>query len=67
MSTVTEEHAGRIVQVIGPVIDVEFEGGHLPPIYNALSIKAERPGPDTSTSSPRWSSTWARAACAPSP
>ena len=44
MSTVTELHAGRIVQVIGPVIDVEFEGGHLPPIYNALSIKAEVQG-----------------------
>ena len=41
MSTVTEKHAGRIVQVIGPVVDVEFEGGHLPPIYNALSIKAD--------------------------
>ena len=32
---------GRIVQVIGPVVDVEFEGGHLPPVYNALQIKAE--------------------------
>ena len=27
---------GKIVQVIGPVIDVEFEAGHLPEIYNAL-------------------------------
>jgi len=44
MSTVTENHAGRIVQVIGPVIDVEFEGGHLPPIYNALEIKTEVQG-----------------------
>ena len=34
MTTVTEKHAGRIVQVIGPVIDVEFESGHLPPVYN---------------------------------
>jgi F-type H+-transporting ATPase subunit beta len=32
---------GRIVQIIGPVIDVEFEGGHLPAIYNAIEIKAE--------------------------
>ena len=29
--------AGKIVQVIGPVVDVEFEG-LLPPIYNALRI-----------------------------
>ncbi len=46
MSTVTETKTGRIVQIIGPVIDVEFEGGHLPPIYNALSIKAEIQGQD---------------------
>jgi F-type H+/Na+-transporting ATPase subunit beta len=29
---------GRITQVIGPAIDVEFEDGALPPIYNALRI-----------------------------
>ncbi|MFO7983294.1 MAG: F0F1 ATP synthase subunit beta [Desulfuromonadales bacterium] len=29
---------GRITQVIGPVVDVEFEAGHLPEIYNALKI-----------------------------
>ena len=31
--------AGKVVQVIGPVVDVEFEGGRLPPIYNALRIQ----------------------------
>jgi F-type H+/Na+-transporting ATPase subunit beta len=30
--------AGRVVQVIGPVIDVEFETEHLPEIYNALQV-----------------------------
>jgi F-type H+/Na+-transporting ATPase subunit beta len=29
---------GKITQIIGPVVDVEFEGGSLPPIYNALLI-----------------------------
>ena len=29
---------GRISQVIGPVVDVEFEDGAVPPIYNALRI-----------------------------
>ncbi|RPI66539.1 MAG: F0F1 ATP synthase subunit beta [Ignavibacteriae bacterium] len=29
---------GRIVQVIGPVVDVEFEGGQIPPVLNALHI-----------------------------
>jgi F-type H+-transporting ATPase subunit beta len=27
---------GKILQVMGPVVDVEFEKGHLPDIYNAL-------------------------------
>ena len=30
---------GRVVQVIGPVLDVEFEPEHLPEIYNALKIE----------------------------
>jgi F-type H+-transporting ATPase subunit beta len=29
---------GKILQVIGPVLDVEFEPGELPEIYNALRI-----------------------------
>ena len=29
---------GKVTQVIGPVVDVEFEDGGLPPIYNALRI-----------------------------
>jgi F-type H+-transporting ATPase subunit beta len=29
---------GRIVQIIGPVLDVEFDAGHLPELYNALEI-----------------------------
>ncbi len=31
-------NVGRIVQVIGPVVDVEFPVGHLPAIYNALKV-----------------------------
>jgi len=30
---------GKIVQVIGPVVDVEFEPGRLPAIYNALQVE----------------------------
>ena len=29
---------GKVVQIIGPVVDVEFEEDHLPPIYNAIRI-----------------------------
>jgi len=32
------EIKGQIIQVIGPVVDIEFEGGHLPGIYNAIKI-----------------------------
>jgi F-type H+-transporting ATPase subunit beta len=38
MSTVLEKTQGQVVQVIGPVVDVEFPGGHLPEIYNAIVI-----------------------------
>ena len=40
----TDTKVGKVVQVIGPVVDVEFEGGHLPPIYNALKITSEDGG-----------------------
>ena len=33
--------AGRVVQIIGPVVDVEFEEKHLPPIYQALRIVSD--------------------------
>ena len=35
---------GKIVQIIGPVVDVEFPSGHLPSIYNALKIHREVDG-----------------------
>ena len=35
------QHAGRVVQIIGPVVDVEFEEKYLPPIYQALRIVSE--------------------------
>ncbi len=31
-------NVGQIVQVMGPVVDVQFPEGHLPPIYNALTL-----------------------------
>jgi F-type H+-transporting ATPase subunit beta len=40
------ENVGRITQVIGPVLDVEFESGKLPPIYNALKITNPALGDD---------------------
>jgi len=44
-----------------PVLDIQFEAGHLPAIYNAVRVTSEGfniPTPLDVTS--RWSSTWAR-------
>jgi len=35
-------NAGKIVQVIGPVVDVQFDPGRLPAIYSALEVKAKQ-------------------------
>ena len=43
-ATDTKQQVGKIVQIIGPVVDVEFEAGHLPEIYNALRIQGEAQG-----------------------
>ncbi len=40
-------HVGRVVQIIGPVVDVEFSDNYLPPIYQALRITSE--GSDVET------------------
>src|SRR5215831_10179868 len=34
-------HVGKVVQIIGPVVDVEFGEAHLPPIYQALRITSD--------------------------
>jgi F-type H+-transporting ATPase subunit beta len=38
-AAVKEKNIGRVVQVIGPVLDIEFETDKLPELYNALTIK----------------------------
>jgi F-type H+/Na+-transporting ATPase subunit beta len=35
---------GKVVQVIGPVVDIEFHGGVLPAIYNAVRVTGEAAG-----------------------
>ena len=32
-------HIGKVVQVIGPVIDIKFDSDSLPNIYNALKFR----------------------------
>ncbi|EPS74270.1 hypothetical protein M569_00480, partial [Genlisea aurea] len=39
VSTLEKKNLGRIVQIIGPVLDVAFTPGKMPNIYNALIVK----------------------------
>jgi F-type H+/Na+-transporting ATPase subunit beta len=43
MSTATLTN-GRVTQVIGSTFDIEFPDGHMPPIYNAVTIKSAHKG-----------------------
>ena len=36
-----KNNIGKVVQIIGPVLDVKFEGGHLPDLLNAIEIDHE--------------------------
>src|SRR6476620_8802917 len=36
--TADGQHVGKVVQIIGPVVDIEFAESELPPIYQALRI-----------------------------
>jgi len=38
MDTNTNNNMGKVVQIMGPVIDVEFKDSELPPIYTALKL-----------------------------
>ena len=32
---------GKVIQISGPAVDVQFPEGHLPPIYNAIRVTSE--------------------------
>jgi F-type H+-transporting ATPase subunit beta len=38
MEQTLTQHTGKVVSIIGPVVDLEFECGHLPAIYNAVRV-----------------------------
>nr|QCI04739.1 ATP synthase CF1 subunit beta [Bornetia secundiflora] len=39
MVTSTNKEKGSVIQIIGPVLDIEFPAGKLPKVYNALKLK----------------------------
>lgn len=36
-----EEVVGKVLQVVGPVLDIQFESGHVPAIYNSIKVTSE--------------------------
>ena len=38
---------GSIIQIMGPVVDISFEGGELPELYNALHLKSPQDEKET--------------------
>jgi F-type H+-transporting ATPase subunit beta len=38
MAVAAATRIGKVVQIIGPVVDIEFPDGHLPDIYNAVRV-----------------------------
>ena len=65
MSGATRKSAGKdvgkIVQIIGPVLDVQFEEGHLPKIYDALVVKREDGGDVIAEVQQHLGNNWVRA------
>ena len=45
MATVAPAAIGRVIQITGPVVDIEFPPGQLPAIYNAVEIQREGQAP----------------------
>src|SRR5689334_6799073 len=44
MSVAAATKVGKVVAIIGPVVDIEFADGHLPEIYNAVRITGDAGG-----------------------
>ena len=39
MASAASAATGRVIQITGPVVDIEFPAGQLPSIYSAVSIE----------------------------
>jgi F-type H+/Na+-transporting ATPase subunit beta len=41
MASAAPAATGQVIQITGPVVDIEFPAGHLPAIYNAVAIQRD--------------------------
>src|SRR3954447_8250949 len=60
MATATAA-TGRVIQITGPVVDIEFPAGHLPAIYNAVEIQREGQPPLVCEVQQHLGNNWVRA------
>jgi F-type H+-transporting ATPase subunit beta len=60
MATATKA-TGRVIQITGPVVDIEFPAGELPAIYNAVEIEREGQDPLVAEVQQHLGNNWVRA------
>src|SRR6476646_6411158 len=61
MATAAPSTNGRVIQITGPVVDIEFPAGHLPSIFNAVEIIREGQEPLTCEVQQHLGNNWVRA------
>jgi F-type H+-transporting ATPase subunit beta len=61
MATAAPSATGRVIQITGPVVDIEFPAGQLPGIYNAVEIVREGLAPLTCEVQQHLGNNWVRA------
>ncbi len=61
MATAAPSATGRVIQITGPVVDIEFPAGQLPSIYNAVEIIREGQVPLTCEVQQHLGNNWVRA------
>src|SRR5213083_13050 len=60
MATATTPATGRVIQITGPVVDIEFPAGQLPAIYNAVEIQRDGQVPLTCEVQQHLGNNWVR-------
>jgi F-type H+-transporting ATPase subunit beta len=61
MASAAPAAIGRVIQITGPVVDIEFPAGRLPGIYNAVEIQREGQEPLTCEVQQHLGNNWVRA------
>src|SRR3954471_8417645 len=61
MATAAPAATGRVIQITGPVVDIEFPAGQLPTILNAVEIQRERQDPLVCEVQQHLGNNWVRA------